>query len=116
MQALAGSDVLEGHERGNARKAQEQLHTSPWELLHAAEVLDSEALSTAARAAQERCRQLSLQLGSASSERMLHSLLPHSAVSAFVAASSTSEAAQAQQIAALKQVHRLSTAPCFLPE
>ena len=79
---------------------------SPWELLHAAEELDSEALNPAARAAHERCRQLSMQLGCASNERLLHGLLPPSAVSAFVAANNAgSEAAQAQQLAALKQVH-----------
>ena len=38
---------------------------APWELLHAAEALNSKALSPAAQAAQERCRQLSMQLGSA---------------------------------------------------
>lgn len=80
---------------------------APWELLHAAEALNSKALNPAAQAAQERCRQLSMQLGSASKERQLHGLLPSSAVSAFMAANGSSEAAQAQQVAALKQVHCL---------
>ena len=85
---------------------------TPWELLHAAERLGSKALSPAARAAQERCRQLSMQLGSASNERLLHGLLPHSAVSAFVTDNTGSEAAQAQQTAALKQVHFALPAMC----
>ena len=77
---------------------------SPWELLHAAEALDGEAMSPAARSAQERCHQLSMRLGSASNERLLHGLLPRSAVVAFVAADSSSKASQIQQMAALKQV------------
>ena len=109
MQALAGSDGQEDHAGGSSKIAQGNLHRTPWELLHAAEELDDEALSPAARAAQERCRQLSMQLGSASNERLLHGLLPRSAVSAFVAANSSSKVDQAQQMAALKQVHCLPT-------
>ena len=88
----------------HATKAGQFLHMSPWELLHAADTLDSDTLSLAAQAAQERCRQLSAQLGSASKERLLHGLLPLSAVLAFVTADSSSGAVQAQQMGALKQV------------
>lgn len=104
LQALAGTDGLEDGAGEHARKAQERLRMPPWELLHAAEELDSEALNPAARAAHERCQQLSMQLGCASNERLLRGLLPPSAMSAFVAANAGSKAAQAQQIAALKQV------------
>lgn len=77
---------------------------SPWQLLKQAAALDAEALAPAARAALERCQQLSLQLGAASKERILHGLLPSSAVPAFVAADSNSDTARAQQMAALMQV------------
>ena len=77
---------------------------TPWELLHAAGALDGEAMSPAARAARERCRQLSMRLAAAGNERLLHGLLPRSAVAAFVAANSSGKASQTQQMAALKQV------------
>jgi len=104
LQALAGASGHAESAVACATAAQERLHDSPWELLHAAEALNSESLSPSALAAQERCRQLSMQLGSASNERMLHGLLPRSAVSAFVATDSSSESARAQQMAALKEV------------
>ena len=105
VQALAGADEGTSGREEQARRAQERLRVSaPWDLLHMAAALDPEKLTPAAREAQQRSQRLSLQLGSASKERLLRAFLPASAVSAFTAADNTSEAATQQQENALMQV------------
>lgn len=73
-------------------------------------------LTPAAREAQQSCQRLSLQLGSASKERLLQAFLPASAVPTFTAADNTSEAAKQQQEDALMQVSNLRscTSRCHL--
>ena len=117
LQALAGADGGTSDREEQARRAQERLHaTAPWDLLHAAAALDPEILTPAAREAQQSCQRLSLQLGSASEERLLQAFLPASAVPTFTAADNTSEAAKQQQEDALMQVSNLRscTSRCHL--
>ena len=108
LQALSGASQEASSAGMCAAEAQDRLHKSPWRLLQEADALDPGMLCPAARAAQQRCRQLSAQLGSASNERMLRALLPGSAVHAFVAADSSAGAVKKQQMAALMQACHLT--------